>query len=245
MRQRGMCIAEAACSARPHQNDAGQGVAASHATMRCGPELPALILESSCWHTCRRSTHVVVPCLCAWRRASLKDPTRPVTPADFGRQLFSASSDFQNRPASSYGVPSRCGAAVTSCAVARGRGVRCTLGLTCAVPLKLALLLKCVALYPAAASAFPPPTRTQQALLHRGGPEACPAQAGPTGQQARWGGGAGVHVFSSVGAEMGPCIHNELRQGVSCSCPPRAGLSARCVRARLWNGGPSCILDLP
>ncbi|KAG2431305.1 hypothetical protein HYH02_013436 [Chlamydomonas schloesseri] len=36
-------------------------------------------------------------------KASLKEPTRPVTPADYGRQLFS-SGDPSNRPSTSYSV---------------------------------------------------------------------------------------------------------------------------------------------
>lgn len=39
-------------------------------------------------------------------RASLKEPTRPVTPADYGRQLF-ASGDPSNRPSTSYSVSGR------------------------------------------------------------------------------------------------------------------------------------------
>ncbi|EFJ52458.1 hypothetical protein VOLCADRAFT_120276 [Volvox carteri f. nagariensis] len=37
------------------------------------------------------------------RRASLKEPTRPVTPADYGRQLFT-TGDPSNRPSTSYSV---------------------------------------------------------------------------------------------------------------------------------------------
>eukprot|EP00983_Pelagomonas_calceolata_P083321 1156138-Pelagomonas_calceolata.AAC.11 len=53
------------------------------------------LVQVNAWHTSR-----------AFALASLKDPTRPVTPADFGRQLFSKESEFsQNRPPSAYGLP--------------------------------------------------------------------------------------------------------------------------------------------
>ncbi|MEW5313475.1 MAG: hypothetical protein WDW38_005041 [Sanguina aurantia] len=39
-------------------------------------------------------------------KASLKEPTRPTTPSDFKRQLFSPSSDYSQRPSSAYGAPS-------------------------------------------------------------------------------------------------------------------------------------------
>ena len=84
-----------------------------------------------------RLTETLFPVL---TRASLKEPTRPVTPVELGRQLFS-SSDYQNRPSSAYGVPTR------SAAVAAPRH-------SVASELPVAQALPFPALFTSAASSF-------------------------------------------------------------------------------------------